>query len=273
MTLKILVLGSGGAQPPPRPGCTCPICTEARQKGIPYSRTGPSIYLPEENILFDTPEEIREQLNRERIGHVENVFISHWHPDHTMGIRVFEQMNYNFNLRPSLKSRVYISKATERNLAEQLLPSFFPLYQRRGIVVVSHIEEGQTVEFGNLKVTSYKLPESDTFLYRLQKEGKTTVYAPCEILHFPIRNELKQPDLLLLHLGFFKEMVPPDWRYENEDSFQEDQETIKKLGAKKTVFMHIEEAWGKSYDDYKRMEADFAGLNIEFAYDSMRITI
>jgi phosphoribosyl 1,2-cyclic phosphate phosphodiesterase len=68
-------------------------------------------------------------------------------------------------------------------------------------------------------------------------------------------------------------MVPPSWRYENEDSFQEDLETIKKLGAMKTVFMHIEEAWGKSYDDYKRLEADLTSLNIEFAYDGMRINI
>jgi hypothetical protein len=42
---------SGGAQPPPRPGCDCGVCAEARHKGIPYSRTGPALYLPEHNVL------------------------------------------------------------------------------------------------------------------------------------------------------------------------------------------------------------------------------
>lgn len=79
--MKLLILGSGGCQPPPRPGCMCRVCKEARDKGIPYYRTGPSLYLPEQNILFDIPEDLREQLNREKIGYVKHVFISHWHPD------------------------------------------------------------------------------------------------------------------------------------------------------------------------------------------------
>ena len=176
--MQLLILGSGGAQPPPRPGCMCRVCKEARTKGIPYYRTGPSLYLPEQNILFDTPEEIREQVNREKINHIEHVFLSHWHPDHTMGIRLFEQMNYNFRFRPSYQSRLYISKETEKNLKNQLLPSYIPLYKRRKIIEIEYITERNGIEIGNLEITPYKLPDNDTFLYTFNSA----------LINNPIRN-------------------------------------------------------------------------------------
>lgn len=268
--MELLILGSGGAQPPPRPGCHCKICSEAREKGAPYYRTGPSLFLTEQNILFDAPEEIREQLNREQIGHIDHVFLSHWHPDHTMGIRLLEQMNFNFHLKPSEKSRLYISKKTENNL-NQLLPSYIPLYRKRKIIKVEYLTEGNKVEIGDLEITPYALPDTDTFLYTFEENNKKVIYAPCDIRDFPIQDELMQPDLFILHLGFFEELVPKGWRFENEDSFEEDLVTIEKLKAKKTIFMHIEEAWGKSYDDYKKMEKELRRYNIEFAFDGMSI--
>jgi phosphoribosyl 1,2-cyclic phosphate phosphodiesterase len=251
----------------------CRVCKEARTKGIPYYRTGPSLYLPEHKILFDTPEEIREQVNREKIDHIKHVFLSHWHPDHTMGIRIFEQMNYNFKFRPSYKSKLYISKETENNLKNQLLPSYIPLYKRRKIIEVEYLTERNGIEIDNLEITPYKLPDNDTFLYTFKQNNKKVIYAPCDIRNFPIQDELMNPDLLILHLGFFKHSVPNGWIYESEDSFEENLITIDKLKAKKTVFMHIEEAWERSYDDYKRMEDELREFNVEFAYDGMRIKI
>ena len=271
--MELFILGSGGAQPPPRPGCMCNICVEAREKGIPYYRTGPSLYLPKENILFDLPEEIREQLNREKISHIEHVFLSHWHPDHSMGIRLFEQMNYNFRLKPSTKSKLYISKETETNLRTQLLPSFIPLYKRRNIIDVHHVTEGEKIVINNLEIIPYTISNNDTFLYKLVQNNKTVIYAPCDIRHFPIKKELMNPDLLILHLGFFEDVVPKGRRYENEDSFEEDLQTIVKLKAKKTVFMHIEESWNKSYDDYRKTENELVTYNITFAFDGMAINI
>ncbi len=250
----------------------CRICKEARAKGIPYYRTGPSLYIPEENILFDAPEDVREQLNREGIGHVEHVFISHWHPDHTMGIRILEQINYSFGLKPVRKSMLYISKKTTENLKNQLLPSFIPLYERRKIIEVRNVREGETTKFGELEITPYTLPRSDTFLYRLSEGNRFAVYAPCDIRSFPLKKCLMKPDLLILHLGCFRELVPLGIDL-GEDSFDDNLQTIRKLGAKKTVFTHIEEVWGRSYDDYKEMEKQLVEFNVAFAYDGMRIKI
>lgn len=51
--MNVIILGSGGCVSTPRACCSCRVCTEARQKGFPYARTGCSV-----NILIDTPKDI-----------------------------------------------------------------------------------------------------------------------------------------------------------------------------------------------------------------------
>ena len=85
------ILGSGGFRAVPRPGCACVVCEEAREKG--FQRLGPSLFIHDENILFDTPENIIVELQKAGIGRVDHIFYTHWHPDHTFGARLVEQMN------------------------------------------------------------------------------------------------------------------------------------------------------------------------------------
>ena len=58
--MNAIILGSGGCVSTPRPCCSCPICTEARQKGFPYARTGCSLYIEDANLLIDTPEDTKQ---------------------------------------------------------------------------------------------------------------------------------------------------------------------------------------------------------------------
>jgi phosphoribosyl 1,2-cyclic phosphate phosphodiesterase len=55
--VRVEILGSGGAVTIPRPGCGCRVCVEAREKGVPYARTGPSVFVHGPDVLIDTPEE------------------------------------------------------------------------------------------------------------------------------------------------------------------------------------------------------------------------
>jgi phosphoribosyl 1,2-cyclic phosphate phosphodiesterase len=75
--MELTILGSGGATTIPRPGCGCRVCSEARVRGNPYSRSGPSMFIKGVNLLFDTPEEIASQLNRERISAIDYIFYTH----------------------------------------------------------------------------------------------------------------------------------------------------------------------------------------------------
>ena len=50
-------------------------------------------------------------------------------------------------------------------------------------------------------------------------------------------------------------------------------EIITTIRAKRTVAVHIEEEFGRSYDEYLKMEEALKEYCIEFAYDGMRISV
>ena len=49
------------------------------------------------------------------------------------------------------------------------------------------------------------------------------------------------------------------------------EQIMKKNNIKKAIVTHIEELWGKSYDDYKELEMKLN--NIQFAFNGMEIEI
>ncbi len=75
--MKVEILGSGGAATIPRPGCACRVCAEARARGWPYTRTGPSTFVHGPNVVFDTPEESKAQIERAGLGEIAACFYSH----------------------------------------------------------------------------------------------------------------------------------------------------------------------------------------------------
>ena len=45
----------------------------------------------------------------------------------------------------------------------------------------------------------------------------------------------------------------------------------ERLDIPLVIITHLEEDWGKSYDDYRTLEAAYSG--IRFAYDGMRVEL
>ena len=94
--MKWTILGSGRCMVIPKPLCQCRVCQEARRKGVPYARAGPSAFLHDINLLIDTPAEIVSLLNRSPIRHVDYLILTHLDPDHVEGFRVVEQIALDF---------------------------------------------------------------------------------------------------------------------------------------------------------------------------------
>ncbi|UCC32907.1 MAG: MBL fold metallo-hydrolase [Candidatus Bathyarchaeota archaeon] len=284
--MELTILGSGGATTIPRPGCNCRICTEARIKGIPYTRSGPSMFIKEGSVLFDTPEEIAGQLNRERIEAIDYIFYTHWHPDHTFGMRIAERM-YKFWLdigvrgnKPKNKVRVCaIREVMEdlRSMGSRRGP-FFTYYERSDLIEPVELEDEEEFEIGRLSVTPFKVRTTycSSTIFLIQEKSKRVVYAPCDVKPFSESSQLKSLDLLIIgsfHLeGPLKEgiVIPPENALRSElFSPTEIKELATRLKAKKTIVTHIEEEWGKSYDEYRNLEEP----NLLYAYDGMRMRI
>jgi phosphoribosyl 1,2-cyclic phosphate phosphodiesterase len=94
--MELVFLGTAGAETTPKVGCLCHICQEARHKGGRFVRNGPSVFLTEASALFDTPEDVDKSLEREGIHEVRHLVYTQWHPDHTGGRRVLEQLNMDW---------------------------------------------------------------------------------------------------------------------------------------------------------------------------------
>jgi phosphoribosyl 1,2-cyclic phosphate phosphodiesterase len=289
--MELIILGSGGATTIPRPGCHCKVCVEARARGIPYARSGPSMFVSDINLLFDTPEELAIQLNREGINAVDYVFYTHWHPDHTMGMRIIERMN-TFWLGKLVKGEEPAKKvkfcAPERVMDDlraikNKYGSYLGFYEKMGLIETIRLECERPFKIGRFEIVPFEVVTdySGMSTVFLIKENKTRViYAPCDVKPFPVSDQLQNPDLLIVG-NFFPDgplregiKIPEDNVLRRElFSFKEILKLVKELGAKKTVLTHIEEEWGKSYDDYRKIEGRCEAYNIKFAYDGMRIKV
>jgi len=276
--MKITILGSGGVESTPKPCCTCKRCKNALKNKGRFIRTGPSLFINSANALIDTPEEIRTQLIREKISRVEAVFYTHWHPDHTMGIRIMEQINKDFHTNKP-KNRpidVYISKS-QMNLMDKFLirKGIFDFYEKQGLIKRRFLKNGDIVKIGKIEIEAVKLPKSTAFYYLIREGSKKIIYMPCEIKEIRELNKLKQADYLIVHFSWFKEKgicMEFPWRF-GEVPVERVLEFAKNLSIKNVVFVHIDECHDKTPKELERLEKKYEEHNVRFAYDGMKIEL
>ena len=139
--MNVIIPGSGACVSTPRACCNCRVCTEARQKGFPYARTGCSLFVEDVNLLIDTPEDINASLNNSGIQKVEHILYSHCDPDHTMGMRVVEQLKMEW-LANSL------GKKTDNLIEVASLPAILADIKKQGTKygwIIEYLIIGNTI--------------------------------------------------------------------------------------------------------------------------------
>jgi phosphoribosyl 1,2-cyclic phosphate phosphodiesterase len=283
--MQIEFLGTGGAITTPRPGCDCPICAQARERGVPYSRSGPCVFVHGPDILIDTPEEIKDQLNRSRVGRIGACFYSHWHPDHTMGRRVWE-MNHDFRHWPQQNRRtdIYLPQQVAADFRTRLgLWEHMVFLERGGLVRLVELADGEQVELGGVRVAPFRLAEDYVYAFLLEGGGVRVLIAPDELFGWEPPPEVRGLDLAVLPMGIVEFDVWTGERripeahpvLKSEATYRQTLEIARKLAAKQVILTHIEEPDGLSYDDLLALEQQVraSGLNVTFAYDTMVVDI
>ena len=268
----------------PKPLCRCRICREARRKGVPYARAGPSAFLHDINLLIDTPAEIISLLNRSSIRRIKYLAFSHLDPDHVEGFRVVEQMALDFRTW-----RAYPQKQICLLLPEQLSGRMGELRSQYGSLVDFYQESGflqlklfhNRIQIGDVRITAIPVDRGSqlNFVYVFEKSGCKVVYAPCDIKPFPEhRDEVQQADLLIIQPGIFEDGLKHGFRYPAEHisrttlyTFEQTLALATRLQAKRVLLVHLEEYWNRSYDDYCALESK--NQRIRFAYDGMQLTV
>jgi phosphoribosyl 1,2-cyclic phosphate phosphodiesterase len=284
--MRVEFLGTGGALTTPKPGCGCRICDEAREKGLPYSRSGPSVFVHGPDVLVDTPEEIKDQLNRSRVKAIQGCFYSHWHPDHVMGRRVWEALNNDWRGWPPQR------RTTTIYLPEQVAADFrarlgswehLAFFAELGLVRIVELSDGDTVDVGDVRISPFRLAQDYVYAFLFEQDGKRLLVAPDELKGWHPPADAVGVDLAVLPMGI-AELDPLTGErriaadhpvLQAEATFPETLAIIDELGASRVLLTHIEEMDELSFDDLRRLEARLRadGLDVGFAYDTMLIDV
>ena len=280
--MKFTIIGSGGCVAIPKPLCKCIVCKEAREKGRPYSRFGCSLFLEDLNLLIDTPEDIVHGLNSANIGQVDSVLFSHMDADHILGMRIFEHLRLNwFEVAEGKECNNPINVlAMEHVMADinsvgSKLGSYLDYYEKVRNLIKRNVVDDQ-ICLKDIKITFVKAGSATVFVF--EQKDKKVIYAPCDVKPFPESDIFINADVMIIGNTIVGEILKDGYILKEETNIFPELFTMKeienlkdKYNIKKVIITHLEEDWGKSYDDYLKMEKQCEGIT--FAYDGMTLAI
>jgi len=276
--MKLNLLWSGWVTPIPRPTCFCHVCREAREKGIPYERTTCSLFVYDNNMLFDAGEDSKLQLNRERIEKVEHLILTHRHPDHTHGLRILENINWDFeHKRPRHNPiNVYISDFQKEMLTKMSCWGFLDYYTSKWIIQLHPLNHKEQIITGDTVITPYYIEKTKAFYFLIEKNQKRVIYAMCEYDELKIYEDIKDVDIYISHTLFWENpnvsprKIPPI----DEDTFEKMLGDAAQVNAKKIILTHIEESFKLTHDELiKNIKKYYPNENIVVWYDGMIIDL
>lgn len=292
MGLTITVLGSGGNSPIPTPTCRCHICERAREVGVPEARHGNSLYIDELSAMVDAPEFVYENLEREDVDDLDYLFLTHWHPDHTAGLRVvqsrpmgrlFTDPDYGLmdavaENRPTLVTtrRVY-----ERTC--ELYDGLRHFVEEVGFAETHFLDE-EPLSIGETTVEAipYSLSgdgDPDATAFRIEQPHTTVLLATDDARYLDESELPDHIDLAVFECGYFQET--PDGTpilteadeaiLADELTHAEVMERVRRIDPDWTLLTEIGHFYARTDDDYRELERTYEG--VEFAYDGQTLSV
>lgn len=265
------------------------MCVEAREIGGRSVRTGPSTFVHGPNIVFDTPEESKFQLERARIGEIAACFYSHWHPDHTLGKRVWETRNGDFRTWPRKAKQPLV---TDVYLPQQVAVDFrrwlgsmehLEFMRERGWIRIHELADGDIVNIGGVAVRPFRLAEDYVYAFELTDGHRRLVVAMDELNGWVPTDEIKGCDVAVLPMGICEFDLFTGNRLIHEEhpvlvfeaTFAETLGIVDALDAGRVVLSHVEEMDCISYGELLQIEERLRseGRNVTFAWDGLTIDV
>ncbi len=258
-------------------------------KGGRYARTGPSVFVHGPDVVFDTPEEAKLQLDRAGLERIAACFYSHWHPDHTLGRRVWETRNGDFRTWPVEAKRPLV---TDVYLAQQVAAdhrtwlggmAHLEFMRDRGWIRIHELVDGETVALGGVTIRPFRLAEDYVYAFELTDGARRLLIAMDELNGWEPPPELRGVDLAVLPMGICehdpfsgeRRIHPEHPILRFEATLEETLAIVDRLDARRVVLGHVEEIDGLSYDDLLRLEARLQsdGLPVTFAWDGLVVDV
>jgi phosphoribosyl 1,2-cyclic phosphate phosphodiesterase len=285
--MRIEFLGTGGAIATPVPGAMDALNVKARTLGVPYSRYGPCLYVHGPELLIDTPEEARLALDRAGLAHVPNCIYSHWHPDHTLGRRIFE-LNRDWGKWPGVPfvSQVYLPQQVAVDARQhQGLHESLSYQQSMGLLRLHELRDGQAVCLNGVSVLPFRLAVDFVYAFLLQGGDRRVLIAPDELHGWEPPGFAAGADLAVLPTGVFefspfngKRRIPADHPLlKREATFEQTLAVAERLRARRVCFTHIEAVDMVDHDELQVLGRELTAAGrygeVTFAWDTLSVAV
>ncbi len=252
-------LGTGTSFGVPVVGCKCAAC---RSDDPRDRRTRHGLLLESEGkrLLVDTPPELRLQLLRAQVEHIDAVFLSHEHADHTHGIddlRIF-----------SLRQGGSLPMHVARDIAPQIRSRFSYIWggdaRQPGSVVpqlrLRTFEDRELISAAGLELRVVALPHGAYRSYGF-RTGRLGVLIDAKSVPDDALGLFAGVEVLVINALWFGEP------HAGHFSIEEAVETAERIGAARTFLTHI------AHRTTHREIARRVPTGVEPAYDGLAVTL
>lgn len=123
--VRLTFLGTGTSQGVPVVGCACPVCTSADERDRRL-RTSALLHAEGKQLLIDAGPDLRQQLLRARVDHLDAVLLTHEHMDHIGGIDDLRALNYRMKRPMDIHASPQTLAALKRTFAYAFADDRYP---------------------------------------------------------------------------------------------------------------------------------------------------
>lgn len=244
MSMKITLLGTGDAPGTPEIGCSCPACADAK-KGTKSSRTRFSVLVQTEegNVLIDTSPDMRAQLLKADIGHIDGVIWTHGHYDHYGGFPEFYRIQRDVHVYGYKDTVDYISEMVHFIEPVKHYVNFYEPFSLIGL----EFSLFEVVHFPEKHPAGVMISDGK---HKIVVSGDSEKDISEKSLEF-----IQNPDLFIVDA-----IVPETMTVNKHMNSKEALEMAEKIHAKQTILTHLSHFYGPHDEEAKKLPLGYDGL-------------
>lgn len=160
------------------------------------------------------------------------------------------------------------------------LEDHLEFFESMGIAKIHEIGAGETLVVDGVSLRAYRMAQPGLTAFLVKAGNKRVVLAVDDTKGWVPSEQMIEPDMLVMEAGWFERdprgriLVPEGhWVRRSEASFDETLKLIEHIKPRQAILTHIEEMNCRSYTDYLKLERKYEHLNLQFAYDGLRLKV
>ena len=143
-------------------------------------------------------------------------------------------------------------------------------YEASGLIYTKEIHTFKKV---NILIELVPVDEQEhVAIFIISSGSRKIIYAPCDVKPFPKWEKFQAADALIIGNTIIGDILKNGFQLNEDNPLRKELFTLdeidtirKQYGIKRVIITHLEEDWGKSYNDYRELERELS--LIHFAYD------